>query len=214
MNLFLFLFLHRPQILTHGETRSHLVTPYLECITLPSIWTTRWSGTSLWDLYIWRASTRSKRATGRFRTTDTLVNTPQMLSQTSFLHIRVGDHMFPVASSPAACWQWHVGERRRSSRCVPHHPAALPLGRPGHQRLRAHGGQTQIPDGGTVRSVDSAARSPASCGSKPVTVSLNVSVLSSFSLFLGAHRQHEVHPSECDSSLGRPNGTSCSWVLH
>ena len=59
------------------------------------------------------------------------------------------------ARSRAAGRQWDVRERWRSSRCVPHHPAALPLGGPGHQRLRAHGGRTQIPDGGTVRSVGS-----------------------------------------------------------
>ena len=103
MNLFLFLFLHPPQILTRGETHSHLVTLYLECITLPSTWTTRWSGMSLWDLCIWRASTRSRRATGRFRTTDTLVNMPQMLSPTSSLHIRVGDHMFSPRRLQSCC---------------------------------------------------------------------------------------------------------------
>lgn len=64
----------------HGETCSRLVTLYLKSITLPSIWTTRWPETSLWDLYIWRALMWSNRATGRLKTTDTLVNTPHILS--------------------------------------------------------------------------------------------------------------------------------------
>lgn len=57
----------------------------------------------------------------------------------SLVCICVGDYMFVFAPSHAPGWQWHVGERWRSPRCVPHHPAALPLGRPGHQRLGAHG---------------------------------------------------------------------------
>lgn len=51
----------------------------------------------------------------------------------------------------------HVGGRRRPSRCLPHHPAALPLGRPRHQRLGAHGRATQIPDGGRVGSAGGSA---------------------------------------------------------
>lgn len=69
--------------------------------------------------------------------------------------------------SRAAGRQWHVSEWRRSSGRVPHHPAALPLGRPGHQWLRAHSGQTQIPNGGTVRSVDSSTLSQTECCSRP-----------------------------------------------
>lgn len=55
----------------------------------------------------------------------------------------------------ATGWQRHGCERRRSSRCLPHRPAALPLGRPGDERLWAHGGRAQISDGGTVWSVGS-----------------------------------------------------------
>lgn len=153
-----FLFRHHPQILMHGETCSHPVTPYSKSITLPSIWTTRWPETSLWDLCTWRASMWPKQATGRFKTTGTLVNTPQTPScvwpASLCAYVLVISCLW-FAPSRAAGREWHVGEGRRSSRCVPHHPAALPLGRPGHQRLRAHGGQTQIPDGGTVWSVDS-----------------------------------------------------------
>lgn len=100
------------------------------------------------------------------------------------------------APSRAAGGERHVGERRRSSRCVPHHPAALPLGGAGQQRLGAHGGRTQIPDGGTVGSVDSATPSdqPALRSTFNVSESL-------FGLFLDAHRQHEGHPPQPD---GRP----------
>ena len=109
--------------------------------------------------------------------------------------------MFLVASSHAAGWQWHVGERWRSSRCVPHHPAALPLGGPGHQRLRAHGGQTQIPDGGTVWSVDSSTRSPTSCNSG-LEPSLNV-----FFVFIQMHivNMKSIHPN-LTAALDDPTG--------
>lgn len=59
---------------------------------------------------------------------------------------------FVVSSHPPG-WERHVGESWRPSRCLPHHPAALPLGWPRYQRLRAHGGPTQIPDGGSVQLV-------------------------------------------------------------
>lgn len=126
--------LFRLQILMHGEMRSHHVTLYLKNTTLPSIWTTRWPETILWGLYIWRASMWPKQASGPLKTMDTLVNTLHVPSWTcvtsSLLCLSVGDHMLLFAFSRAGVWQWHVSERWRSSRCVPHHPAALPLGRP------------------------------------------------------------------------------------
>lgn len=174
-----FLYLLHPQILMHGETCSHPVTPYSKSITPPSIWTTRWPETSLWDLCTWRASMWPKQATGRFKTTGTLVNTPQTPScvwpASLCAYVLVISCLW-FAPSRAAGREWHVGERRRSSRCLPHHPAALPLGRPGHQRLRAHVGQTQIPDGGTVWSVDSSTLSLTSCCPRLVHSSFNVSV--------------------------------------
>lgn len=61
-----------------GATCSHPATHYLKSTTHPSTWTSTWSGTVPWTLYIWRVSMRpSPRATGRSRTTDTLVNIPQ-----------------------------------------------------------------------------------------------------------------------------------------
>lgn len=118
-----------------------------------------------------------------------------------------------AAPSYSAGRQRHGGERRGSSRCVLHRPAALPLGRPGHQRLRAHGGRTQIPDGGTVRSVGSSAVSARrfseqSRCSHPLT-----------SLFLkmsppDAHSQHEVYPSQHVRGFGRPNRTRRTWLLY
>ena len=62
------------QMLMHGETCTRRVTLCLKSSTLPLTWTTRWPETSLWSIYIWRASMRSKRATGHLKTMDTLVN--------------------------------------------------------------------------------------------------------------------------------------------
>lgn len=71
------------QIHMRGEKCSHHVTLYLKSITLPSIWTTGWPETSLWGLYIWRASMWSKQANGHLETTDTLVNIQQILTWTN-----------------------------------------------------------------------------------------------------------------------------------
>lgn len=79
-----------PQILTHGETCSHLVTLYLKSTILPSIWTITWPETNLWKLYIWRASMRFKQATGRFTMTDTLVSIIHSLSS---MCMCAGDHV-------------------------------------------------------------------------------------------------------------------------
>lgn len=119
--------------------------------------------------------------------------------------IFVGGFMLMVAASRAAGWEWHVSERRRSSRCVPHHPAALPLGRPGHQRLRAHSGRTQIPNGGTVRSVASSILLLTSCP-RPVQSSFNVSVC----LFIFYFQMHivnmkAIHPN-LTAALDDPTG--------
>lgn len=136
------------------------------------------------------------------------MNTLQILSEmlihdviVLFLCIFVVGFMLMVTASHAAGWKWHVSERRRSSRRVPHSPAALPLGRPGHQRLRAHGGRTQIPDGGTVWSVASSTLLLTSCR-RPVQSSFNVSGVFCLLLFSDAHSQHEGSPSKFECSLG------------
>lgn len=100
--------------------------------------------------------------------------------------------------SLAAGGQWHVSERWRSSRCVPHHPGALPLGRPGHQWLGAHGGQAQIPNGGTVRSVDRSALSQTSCSSRPMQRPWCLCVF--------------TFKSRCTSSTWSPS--TQTWQLH
>lgn len=141
---------------------------------------------------------RSSQITGRCRTTGTQVGRPLVLSRTISI---TGACVLEVscvrfAPSRAAGRERHVGERRRSSRCLPHHPAALPLGRPGQQRLGAHGGQTQIPDGGTVGSVDSATPPDQLVPQSAFNVS------ECLGLLLDARRQHEGHPPEPDGSPG------------
>lgn len=127
-----------------------------------------------------------------------------MTSLSFFSCISVGGFMLLVTASRAAGWEWHVSERRRSSRCVPHSPAALPLGRPGHQRLRAHGGRTQIPDGGTVWSVASSTLLLTSCRT-PVQSSFNVSGVFVFYFQMHVVNMKALHPN-LTAALDDPTG--------
>lgn len=110
-----------------------------------------------------------------------------------------------LGSSHRAGRDRHVGEWRRPSRCVPHHPAALPLGRPGHQRLGTHRGPAQIPDGGRVAVVGG--WSPGPPASLPASSWC-------FLMFPDARRQHESPLPQFDRGFGRPHGTGRARSLY
>lgn len=102
-----------PQILTHGETHSHHATLYLKSTTLPSTSTTTWPETTLWARCIWRALMWPKQATGRLKTTDTLVSVLLMSSPASVVCLCCAfDHFLLVASQSCCRWavacQWAV----------------------------------------------------------------------------------------------------------
>lgn len=50
--------------------------------------------------------------------------------------------------SCAGGWERDAGERRRSSRNLPHRPAAFPLGKRLHQWIGTHSGPHEVPHGG------------------------------------------------------------------
>ena len=110
-----------------------------------------------------------------------------------------------VFSSHPPGGERHVGERRRPPRCLPHHPAALPLGRPRHQRLGAHAGPTQIPDGGRVRPIGGP---PCLAGQLRHGASLTSC------LCPDARRQHESRPPEFHRCFRGPDRARRSRNLY